>query len=106
MFKTSMLAVLTLGGALLLSACSSNDNDAPSSEAPEMPEPTAAERQMALIESAQDGLDAALSGLDADDPTADQIEAVTDAASLLRNALAGANDLSPNETAGARGRSR
>ena len=95
--------VVALVAAFALAACSSsNDNgDSTSGETPP-PEPTAAESQMALIESAQDGLDAALSGLDADEPTAGQIEAVTAAVSLLADALAGANDLSPNETEDAR----
>ena len=96
--------VVALVAAFALAACSSsNDNgDSTSGETPP-PEPTAAESQMTLIENAQAGLDTALDGLDADDPTAGQIEAVNSAISLLANALAGANDLSPNDTEEARG---
>ena len=94
--------VVALVAAFALAACSSsNDNGAPAEESG-TPPPTPAESQMALIESAQDGLDTALSELDADDPTAGQIEAVTAAVSLLADALAGANDLSPNQTENAR----
>ena len=95
--------VVALVAAFALAACSSsNDNGDSTSGEPLPPPPTAAERQMTLIENAQEGLDTALSGLDAEDPTADQIDAVNKAMSLLDDALAGANDLSPNETADAR----
>ena len=99
--------VVALVAAFALAACSSssdNGTDTGMTEPPTTvePEPTPAERQMTLIESAQSGLETALSGLDADNPTAGQIAAVTTAMNLLRDALAGANDLSPNQTEEAR----
>ena len=95
--------VVALVAAFALAACSSsNDNGDSTSGGTPPPEPTPAERQMTLIENAQAGLDTALDGLDADDPTADQIKAVTGAMSLLEDALAGANDLSPSDTEEAR----
>ncbi len=94
--------VVALVAAFALAACSSSsDNGGTTStetETSTTAEQTPAERQMTLIESAQLGLEMALSALDADDPTADRIEAVRDAMTLLESALAGAVDLSPNQT--------
>ncbi len=98
--------VVALVAAFALAACSSSsDNGGTTStetETSTTAEQTPAERQMTLIESAQSGLEMALSALDADDPTADRIEAVRDAMTLLESALAGAVDLSPNQTMEAR----
>ena len=60
-----------------------------------------ANRQMALINSALDGLTTALAALDEDDPTAAQIAAVNAAINLLDDALKGADDLTPTQTADA-----
>ena len=57
---------------------------------------------MTLISSAQTGLATAVGALDANNPTAAQITAVNEAITLLANALAAANDLSPNQTKAAR----
>ena len=101
--KACLAAMFAIG----LTACSSSDNGGSTADvAPPAPaepgEPTPAESQMTLIESAQAGLATALAALDTDDPTADQIAAVRSAMTLLGNALAGANDLSPNQTKEAR----
>ena len=57
---------------------------------------------MTLINSAQSGLATAVAALDTANPTAAQITAANEAITLLANALAAANDLSPNQTQAAR----
>ena len=111
LMKVCLAAVFAIG----LTACSSSsDNDTPAgdddtamsdngtSPPPAEPEPTPGEAQMSLINDALGGLATALMALDADSPTVAQMAAVDAAIALLDNALTGAVDLSPNQTAAAR----
>ena len=108
LISKTMTAVPVLALALAVGGCGSS-NDTMTGTTPPPSEPTAeelaqqrADEQMALITSASSGLTTALMALDTDAPTAAQIAAVDAAISVLENALAGATDLSPNQTAAAR----
>jgi hypothetical protein len=107
--KFNPLTSLVVAAALAigLAACGGGSSTTPEPVPPS--EPTAeelrqqrVEEQMTLIASASQGLTTAVAGLDTDAPTPAQIAAVDAAISLLENALAGAVDLSPNQTADAR----
>ena len=95
------LPIAALFAVGLLAGCGGG-NGGGTPTPPEQPEPTAEERQMSLVTSASEGLTTAIAGLDTADPTLAQMAAVDAAISVLENALTGAVDLSPNETAAAR----
>ena len=104
--KLNPLTSLVVAAALAigLAACGGSSTTTPPD--PMLSEPTAQQRadeQMTLITSASAGLKTALMGLDTDNPTLEQIAAVDAAITLLANALDGAVDLSPNQTADAAG---
>ena len=97
---TTLLAVVL---AVMLAGCGGSD-DTMDEATPTMMDPVEsnADKQMRLIADASAGLTAALAALDEDAPTATQIADVQRAINLLANALGGAHDLTPTQTASAR----
>ena len=101
--KLNWIIPLFAAAGLALAGCGGGGSSSTAAAPPqEQPEPTPGESQMTLIASAQEGLTTALAALDADSPTVAQMDAVDAAIALLDDALAGATDLSPNQTADAR----
>ena len=97
---TTLLAVVL---AVMLAGCGGSD-DTMDEATPTMMDPVEsnADKQMRLIADASAGLTEALAALDEDAPTETQIADVQRAINLLANALGGAHDLTPTQTASAR----
>ena len=97
------LPIAALFAAGLLVGCGGGGGGSTATtQPPEEPMSTPQEQQMTLINSASAGLTTAIARLDVDAPTLEQMNAIDSAITLLADALAGAPDLTPNQTATAR----